>query len=191
MSANGDAVYAWADLNGAQIVAGRHQDDAAFTPGTDRVSAVGYLADETSTDSVDEGDIGIPRITLDRKQVVANYAHAAGGYTPSVTISAASTNATSLKASAGSVGQVTVSNVNAAMRYLKFYNKASAPTVGTDTPIYVIPVPGATAGAGAAITFNPPIAFSTGIAWAITTGIAHTDTGAVSANEHAISIAYI
>jgi hypothetical protein len=47
-------------------------DDAAFTPATSKVGAVGMLADETATDSVDEGDIGIPRMTLDRKQHVVN-----------------------------------------------------------------------------------------------------------------------
>jgi hypothetical protein len=44
-------------------------DDSAFTVGTDTVGAVGMLADETAPDSVDEGDIGIPRMTLDRKQL--------------------------------------------------------------------------------------------------------------------------
>lgn len=45
-------------------------DDSAFTVATDTVGAVGMLADETTPDSVDEGDIGIPRMTLDRKQLV-------------------------------------------------------------------------------------------------------------------------
>lgn len=42
-------------------------DDSAFTVGTDSVTANGYLADETSPDVVQEGDIGIARMTLDRK----------------------------------------------------------------------------------------------------------------------------
>ncbi len=42
-------------------------DDAAFTIATSRVVPMGALADETATDSVDEGDIGVPRMTLDRK----------------------------------------------------------------------------------------------------------------------------
>lgn len=42
-------------------------DDAAFTPGTSSVMPIGALADETSPDSVDEGDAGILRMTLDRK----------------------------------------------------------------------------------------------------------------------------
>lgn len=45
-------------------------DDSAFTVGTSKVGAVGMLADETAPDSVDEGDVGIPRMTLDRKQLM-------------------------------------------------------------------------------------------------------------------------
>ena len=46
------------------------QDDAAFTVGTDYVNVGGYLADETAPDSVDEGDVGAARMTLDRKQLM-------------------------------------------------------------------------------------------------------------------------
>lgn len=165
-------------------------DDAAFTPATTGVMVAGFFADETATDSVDEGDAGAARMTLDRKQIVSNYAHTAGGWTPSHTVSAASTNATSLKASAGQVGFIVASNVNAAIRYLKLYNKASAPTVGTDTPVFVLPIPGNTAGAGIAINFGAGMEFTTGIAWALTSGAANSDTGAVSASEHVIGIAY-
>jgi len=44
-------------------------DDSAFTVAVDSVNVVGYLADETATDSVDEGDVGAARMTLDRKQL--------------------------------------------------------------------------------------------------------------------------
>lgn len=44
-------------------------DDSAFAIGTDSVSVSGYLADETTPDSVDEGDVGAARMTLDRKQL--------------------------------------------------------------------------------------------------------------------------
>jgi hypothetical protein len=52
-------------------------DDAAFTAGTTPVQPIGFLADQTSTDSVDEGDIGVARMTLDRKQIIAGYDSAA------------------------------------------------------------------------------------------------------------------
>jgi len=42
-------------------------DDSAFTVAVDKVFPAGYLADETATDSVDEGDVGLARMTLDRK----------------------------------------------------------------------------------------------------------------------------
>lgn len=165
-------------------------DDAAFTPATSKICMAGFTADESSTDSVDEGDGGAARMTLDRKQIVTNYSHAAGGATPVSTVSAASTNATSLKASAGTVYSVTASNVNAAIRYLKFYNKASAPTVGTDTPVYVLPLPGNTAGAGITHSFPTGLNFSTGIAWALTVEATVAGTTGVSASEHVVSIAY-
>lgn len=98
-------------------------------------------------------------------------------------LSAASTNATSLKASAGTLYTVFAVNLNAAVRYLKLYNKASAPTVGTDTPVATLPIPASATGAGFSIDLGPGFDFSTGIAYAVTTGAADSDTGAVAANE--------
>lgn len=159
-------------------------DDAAFTPATGRVMPIAFLADETATDSVDEGDAGVARMTLDRKQIVSTYAHTAGGYTPGKLISAATTNATTIKASAGTIGYITASNTNAAARYLKIYNKATAITVGTDVPVHTFLIPGNTAGAGTNIPLPPQgIALGTGIGIALTTGVADSDTGAVAANE--------
>ena len=45
-------------------------DDSAFTVGTGTIGVVGYLADETTPDSVDEGDVGAARMTLDRRQLM-------------------------------------------------------------------------------------------------------------------------
>ena len=47
-------------------------DEAAFTPATSKVMAVGYMADETSPDSAAEGTIGAARMTLDRQVRVAS-----------------------------------------------------------------------------------------------------------------------
>jgi hypothetical protein len=70
MSADGDSVYQWLTREGATVTAGNLVDDAAFTPATSRVHPAGYFADETATDSIDEGDIGAARMSLDRKQYV-------------------------------------------------------------------------------------------------------------------------
>lgn len=111
--------------------------------------------------------------------------------TPFRRLSAASTNATSLKASAGTLYAVIATNINAAVRYLKFYNKATAPTVGTDTPVLTFAIPGNTAGAGFSINLDPGVHFGTGIAYAITTGAADSDTAAVAANEIIVNGVYV
>ena len=113
-----------------------------------------------------------------------------GGYTISKTISAASTNATSIKASAGQVYGWYITNVNAAVMFVKLYNKASSPTVGTDTPVLTLAIPGSVAGGGTTFSCPHGIAFATGIAMAITTGVANSDTGAVAANEVVVNLFY-
>ena len=53
-------------VGGAMVVTGPLVDDAAFTAGTDRVFPMGAFADDAAVDSVDENDIGTPRMTLTR-----------------------------------------------------------------------------------------------------------------------------
>lgn len=103
--------------------------------------------------------------------------------------SAASTNATVVKASAGTLYSVTVSNTGAAARYVKFYNKATAPTVGTDVPVFTIQV-------ASGATLNVPFGttghrFATGIGLAITANAADSDTTAVGAAEVKVATSYI
>lgn len=103
-------------------------------------------------------------------------------------ISAATTNATSVKASAGTIANIELTNTSASMKFFKLYNKASAPTVGTDTPILTLGIP-----ANGARSFVPPVEWrlATGIAYAITGAVAVADTTAVAANDVAVSIGYL
>jgi len=57
------------DVNATVTPENVYVDDSAFVVGTDQVGATGFLADETTPDSVDEGDIGIARMTLTRIQL--------------------------------------------------------------------------------------------------------------------------
>ena len=50
------------------LVGGTVVDDAAFTPGTTTVSMIGLQYDDTSPDSVNEGDGGAPRMSANRNQ---------------------------------------------------------------------------------------------------------------------------
>jgi len=114
-----------------------------------------------------------------RKSVAASTYHA---------ISAASTNAAVVKASAGVVTGYYISNRSSGFRAVKLYNKATSPTVGTDTPRVVLDIPFESA---ANIALDPPLAFETGIGIAIVTGIADSDATAVGANEVAVSLYYL
>jgi len=117
----------------------------------------------------------------------------ATGATPfKLTACAASTNATSVKNAATTLWELIALNVGTAPAYLKLYDKASAPTVGTDTPVYVLPLPsqGTANGAGAARTWPTGLKFSLGLAYAITGAMADSDTTAVAANQVLLSGSY-
>jgi hypothetical protein len=101
-------------------------------------------------------------------------------------ISAATTNDTLVLTGARSIGLITATNTNAAARYLKVYNKATAPA-SSDTPIMTVLLP---PGQTTVVGGNSPIRVPLGLGIRLTTGIAAADTGAVSASEHSVSIAY-
>jgi len=106
---------------------------------------------------------------------------------------AASTNATVVKATPGNLFTIVGVNVNASARYLKIYNKATSPTVGTDTPVATLYLP-PTAVGGGQFSFNfmsQPLDFSAGIGFALTTAAADADTGALTAGDViALNITY-
>lgn len=201
------------DSTGQINTLGNIVDNAAFTDGTTRLQMSGFIFDETAGTALTENDAAAGRVDSKRAQVgviedattrgqrasvnsstglsVTPVPHTAGGLSISRVISAASTNATSAKGSAGMVYTIIAHNINAAVRYLKLYNKASAPTVGTDTPVLTLPIPANTAGAGFVLdTGGMGISFATGIALAITTGVADADTAAVAANEIVVNVLY-
>jgi len=130
---------------------------------------------------------GLPTGSASTPSVVTTVPATTGGLAVYRLISLGTTNANFAKAMPGQVYAIYVNNANAAIRYLKLYNKATSPVVGTDVPVLTLPIP-------ATGFINPNflsgIAFSAGIAFALTTGIADSDTGAVSANEHIVHIAY-
>jgi hypothetical protein len=170
-------------------------DDGAFTVGTTKVGVAGYLADESSTDSVDEGDAGAARMTLDRKQIVTPYAHAAaGGALPYKNLDCDETE-DEIKGAAGKLFFVHAINLAATKRYLKFYNATAANvTVGTTTPVLTFPLPtmADTNGAGFTISLGPHgVQFDTAMTVAATTGFADNDTGAPGGNEVILNAGYI
>jgi hypothetical protein len=139
------------------------------------------LTSTTITGTVTVGSHAVTNAGTFATQVTAS---TTGGYTPGKLVSAATTNATSIKASAGTLGFLTASNVNASPRYVKLYNKASAPTVGTDVPVFTFIIPGNTSGAGTNIPIPPQgLNFSTGIALALTTEATDVGSTGVALSE--------
>jgi hypothetical protein len=130
---------------------------------------------------------GTQRVVLATDQAAVAISHGAaatGGYTPGQILSAASNNATAIKAGAGTLGFLICFNLNAAAMYVKFYNKATAPDPASDTPVLTVLVPGGTAGAGVCVPLPPQgLAFSTGIGIAMVTGIANNNNTGVAASE--------
>ena len=129
------------------------------------------------------GKFGIDQTTPGTTNGVTPVPAVSGGPTVARIKAAASTNATSVKASAGQIYGWAFFNNTTNARYVKIYNKASSPTVGTDTPAFTIIVPGATGGSGTNVEFSMGIPLGTGIAYAITGAIADSDTTSVSADD--------
>lgn len=132
-----------------------------------------YLANVTATSAIEKAN-----------------STGANGTTPYKLISTASTNANVVKASPGNLYTIVAIGQTSTIKYLKLYNKATAPSVGTDVPVMTIPVPANTQGAGLAIPFPISVNFPLGIGIAITSGAADNDTGAVGAGDVIVNLTY-
>ncbi len=160
MSANVASQYGWYQIGGKAVSAG----NGASGTGTLRVTV--------ANDST--GVIGVLPVT-------------SGGLSISRTVAAASTNATNIKASAGQVYGLVVSNVNASPRYVHLYNTAGTPTC-TASIIATFIIPGNTAGSGTNIPMYPGVAFGTGIGICLTSAI--DGTGNAAANDGVVTVLY-
>lgn len=169
--ANADAVNAWFLQNGSQVV------QLAFS-GTLPATGNGGVSG------------GVQRVCIanDSQGSFAVFPTASVGLSIHRTISAASTNATLVRNAACQLYGWYITNTNASVCYVKFYNKNTSPTVGTDTPVMTYLIPASGQGANAMSTMG--ITFGTGLGIAITTGPTDADTGAVAANEVIVNLYY-
>jgi hypothetical protein len=108
---------------------------------------------------------------------------ATGAPTVSATWPAA---AVALKTSAARLYGISAYNSTAATRYLRLFNKASAPTLGTDIPVMVVAIP---AGSSKEITLHG-VSFSLGIGIAVTTDAAQLASTLATAGDVQASINY-
>ena len=104
-----------------------------------------------------------------------------------------STNATSVKASAGTVFNMIIHNTHGgggsgSSITVRFYDKATAPTVGTDVPMIIIHVGSSTS---KEVNFTSGITFTNGIAYSITGGDSLLDATAVDADGVQVYMGYM
>lgn len=109
-----------------------------------------------------------------------------GGLTTYHLVSAATTNATVVKASAGQLFGWYIYNSNVAARKLAFHNAAATPTAGASI-YFTVMIPG---GSAANVEFTNGIAFSAGISITTVTGLADADAVAVALNDLNINLWY-
>lgn len=104
-------------------------------------------------------------------------------------VSAATTNATSVKTAAGALASLYALNTNAAVRYLKIYDKASAPTVGTDAPVLTMALP---ASSGTPLNLGDNgLALANGLAFALTANATDADATAIGAGDVILTLLYL
>lgn len=91
-----------------------------------------------------------------------------------------------VKSSPGTLFSINAHNLNAAVRYLKFYDKATAATEA-DTPKFTFALP---IGALAPITFPAGVKFENGIGIRSVTELADAGTTGATANETIVNLTY-
>lgn len=165
------------------------------TPGTTNGVSIANIGSSAVLSGNGVTGTGSPRVTVASDNtpfgvLAQSQAIASGGWTPKWFIAANSDNATSLKGSAGIVHAVQVFGIASAPAYLKFYDKATSPTCGSDTIVKQIMIPAAsTAANGAgAVAIQLDAQFSTGIAYCVVTGITATDDTSPTASQLVINI---
>lgn len=160
------------NLNGYQFFRARF---TAYTSGTATANA--YLSRES--------------IPITAVQTAPTNTVVGSATTSNVTLytvnSAATTNAANIKATAANLYGISAMNTSASTKYVRFYSKATAPTVGTDVPIMVVAIP---ATSSKEIEYVPALRIVTGLGVAITGGAAATDTTAVAAGDVQLLVSY-
>ena len=110
--------------------------------------------------------------------------------TPYFLNSAATTNGALIITGTSGLAFLHATNTGAGVAFVKLYNKATAPTVGTDVPEMIVTVPAASGGVPGSVTITSFIGarFALGLGIAVTGGMADTDTTAVAAGQVKVKI---
>jgi len=114
-----------------------------------------------------------------------------GAATPHRLIAAGTLNPTLVKSTAGKVVGGLVTNTSTSIKFIKFYNKTTAPTVGTDTVLFTVPILPGDSIPLATIFDQYGLSFSSGIGYGITAAAADNDTTVVVAGDVIVQLIYV
>lgn len=126
---------------------------------------------------------------------VALKPHANAGYSPTIySYWAGSVTKANIKASAGNVFSILVTNTNASIRWFLLHNKASAPAA-TEAGLFAFPIPGGSVNSPGSVLIDSTWFanmgnFSTGIGWSVGTTAA-TFTDSATAGDHTVMVNYL
>ena len=111
---------------------------------------------------------------------VTTYAQAQSS--PLKWLSLATTNSTLALGRPTVLNDILTVNTTTTIYYLKFYNKKTAPTCGTDTPVWTVPVPYGSSNSGGGVSHSSlgGLLFPLGLGFCLTSGIADNDTGSAA-----------
>lgn len=167
-------------------------EDAAHTDADTGPVPLARRIDTLATSAGSSGDYAVHNQSPEGASYTTPTATAGAGVgcTPHSILSANTVNETAIKASAGNLYHLNVTNIGANEVFFKLYNDTTANIDETDTPVLRYVVPGNAAGAGNSVNISVPIAFSTAITYRITTGAADNNTGAVAADEVLVSACF-
>lgn len=162
-------------------------DNSAFTAGSTNGLPGMAVADNTNgVSAVTQGNIGVLKMTLDRKLFVFAGANTSGGWTPFTYVAPATPAVQTVKNSAGQIAAINVTNQGTTWVYLKLFNQVSGSiTLGTTAATQNIGVPPG----GGHVCVNTK-AYGTGINIAVTGAIALADNTAITASTVAVNIDY-
>lgn len=102
-------------------------------------------------------------------------------------VAAASANLTSVTHAPTTLTGLIVMNTSANPRFVRLYNKATAPVPASDVPVLRFPLP---AGDGLVLPLAISLWFSAGLAFDITGAAADSDTTVVVAGDVTINLFY-
>lgn len=138
------------------------------------------------------GKFGIDQTTPGTTNAVQPIPGTAGGLSAYFVQPAASDNHVVIKAGAGQVYHISVTNISAVVNYLRLYN-ATTGFNGCNSATNLVgqwAIPANTSGGGFTVNFLHGVAFATGISICVTSGYATTDTTNATASAMSVNVGY-